>query len=69
MDGYPLNYEDFCGFEIGEFDGLPHVLAIITRNVTYLLSPADKKDKDAWTDNISNVSSYHTYNSVSTYLG
>ena len=57
VEGYSLNYEDFCGFDIGEYDGFSQVLAIITTNVTYLLCPADKKDKDEWTENISQVSS------------
>ncbi|KAI6658543.1 Protein Dok-7 isoform X1 [Oopsacas minuta] len=55
VEGYSICHEDFCGFEIGEFDGLPHVLAIITKNITYLMTPPDKKDKDEWVDVISQL--------------
>eukprot|EP00800_Vazella_pourtalesii_P002902 TRINITY_DN12845_c0_g1_i3.p1 TRINITY_DN12845_c0_g1~~TRINITY_DN12845_c0_g1_i3.p1 ORF type:complete len:444 (+),score=80.70 TRINITY_DN12845_c0_g1_i3:72-1334(+) len=52
VEGYPLCLEDFCGFEIGEFDSYPHVLAIVTRNITYLLIQTDKKEKDEWVETL-----------------
>lgn len=55
VEGYPLCLEDFCGFEIGEFDSYPHVLAIVTRNITYLLIQTDKKEKDEWVETLYKV--------------